>query len=53
MSGAMGLSLGPLLASVIYRYLDYTNTLLVFAAMILIIGLISINLIPKNIDEPI
>ena len=51
MAGALGLTMGPVIATAIFRYLQYVKTLYAFSVLILITGLISVFALPSRIDE--
>ena len=42
MSGAIGLTLGPVIASFLSKYFDYVGTLLVFSVLILVVGCVAV-----------
>jgi len=46
-----GLTLGPLMGSLAYRWLNYTDTFYFFAAYMLILGLISVLNIPSRLND--
>ena len=50
MSMGIGLMFGPVIASVLVRYLDYFWTLMTFAILIFVLGMTAICFIPKRID---
>ena len=51
MSGAIGLTLGPIIASFLSRYFDYVGTLLVFSLLILVVGCTAVSQLPSNLDK--
>jgi MFS family permease len=50
MSMGIGLMFGPVIASVLIRYLDYFWTLMTFAMLIFVLGMSALCYIPKRID---
>ncbi|MBJ7298729.1 MAG: MFS transporter [Dolichospermum sp.] len=46
-----GLTLGPLMGSLAYRWLNYTDTFYFFAAYMLVLGLISVFNIPSRLND--
>lgn len=46
----MGLMFGPVLATLLVRYMDYFWTLMTFAIIIFVFGLAAASQIPKRID---
>ena len=46
-------AIGPVVADVLFRYFEYTGTLFIFGALILVAGTISICYMPDrvNMDE--
>jgi predicted MFS family arabinose efflux permease len=51
MAMGIGLTTGPVIGVIVYRWLAYTWTLYFFAALILFVGLLAILLIPKRVDQ--
>ena len=51
MSGALGLMMGPVIATVINKWLGYVETLLVFSALILVMGSIAVCSLPEHINK--
>lgn len=47
----IGLMLGPVIGVLVYRVLSYASTFYFFAALILVIGNVSICLVPKRLDD--
>ena len=50
-AGGMGFTVGPALATILIRYFDYMGTNLIFASLILIIGLAGVFSLPARINE--
>ena len=51
MSGALGLTMGPVIATIINKWLGYVETLLVFSALILVMGSIAVCSLPAHINK--
>lgn len=47
----IGLMLGPVIGVLVYRVLSYASTFYFFGALILVIGNVSICLVPKRLDD--
>ncbi len=50
MSIGAGLCLGPMIGALVFRYLNYVDTFYFFTAYILIIGLVSVYVLPARIN---
>jgi MFS family permease len=53
MAMGIGLTLGPIIGVVVYRWLSYAATMYFFAGLILLTGLLAIAIIPAQIDSKI
>ena len=51
MSGALGLTLGPVIASFLSGTFEYVGTLLIFAALILVVGSVAVWQLPSKLDQ--
>ena len=51
MSGALGLTMGPVVATILKRWFGYVETLGIFALLILTVGLIAVSQIPKHVNK--
>ena len=49
-ASGIGYMLGPVIASCLREYLDYFWTLILFAALLLIFGMIATYFIPEHLD---
>ena len=47
----VGLMLGPVIGVFVYSVLSYANTFYFFSALILLVGNVSVSLVPKRLDE--
>ena len=50
MSLGAGLCLGPMFGALVFRFLSYVDTFLFFSAYILIVGLISVTVLPDRVN---
>ena len=53
MFAGIGLTMGPVVASVIQFWLEYVGILYFFAVLIFVIGMLSVCFIPKSIDADV
>ena len=53
MFAGIGLTMGPVVSSVVQFWLDYIGIMYFFAALIFVVGMISVCFIPKRIDADI
>ena len=51
MTGAIGLTAGPIMAGIIIQYFDYVMTLLIFAFIMLVVGAFTVSFLPKSLDK--
>ena len=51
MSIGAGLCMGPLIGAIVYRYVSYTGTFVVFAGLILVFGLLTTFMIPQRLNN--
>jgi hypothetical protein len=51
MSMGAGLCLGPMIGSLVFRWLNYVDTFYFFTVYILVIGLTSVYMIPSRVNN--
>ena len=51
MSGALGLTMGPVVATIIGKWFGYVETLAIFALLITTVGLTAVSQIPKHVNK--
>ena len=51
MFNGIGLMLGPVLSSLLYNWLNYDGTFFFFSAFILVVGLLSISMVPADMQS--
>ena len=53
MAMGIGLTLGPIMSSAVYKTLGYANTFYFFAAFITVFGFISVFFMPARLDKTV
>ena len=52
MALGLGLTMGPVIGSILYRWLYYAGTFYFFTAFILVFGMTSVFFVPSRINHP-